>query len=116
MAEMSGIGTDTKLIWLVRPNIQLLFLDEQFWVKYTLLKANSINTKEFAHRFVVGLGSWWNINFAYTTGNSGIYRNSQGNFEIFMSWNLDKKQNPDKTKRAIPCSKKLKKGFTKLFK
>lgn len=116
MAEMSGIGTNTKLVWLLRPNIQLLFLDEQFWIKYTLLKANSLNTNEFAHRFVVGLGSWWNINFAYTTGNSGMYRNSQGNFELFMSWNLDKKQNPDKTKRAIPCSKKLKKGFTKLFK
>lgn len=116
MAEISGIATNTKPMWLVRPNIQLLFLDEQFWIKYTILKANSIKTNEFAHRFTVGLGSWWNLNFAYTTGNSGIYRNSQGNFELFMSWNLDKKENPDKTKRAIPCSRKLRNGFTKIFK
>lgn len=115
MAEMSGLSSNTKLMWLLRPNIQILFLDEQFWIKYTLLKANSINTNEFAHRFVVGLGSYWSINFAYTFGNSGIYRNSQGNFELFMSWNLDKKQNPDKTKRGIPCSTKFKKK-TKLFK
>lgn len=114
MGEISGFPGNTKPIWFLRPNIQVLFLDEQFWIKYTLLKANSLNTNEYAHRFVMGIGSWWNINFAYTFGNSAIYRNSQGNFELFMSWNFDKKRNPDKTKRAIPCPK-FKKGLN-LFK
>lgn len=105
--ELSGLEAKQKIMWLARPNVQLLFLDESFWLKYTLIKNNSLEPLEFAHRFLVGgFSKTVNLNFAYTVGNSQLYKNSQGNFELFIIWTFDKNN-----ERAFSSKKDKKKAL-----
>ena len=109
LMEASGVFDKYQVLWMMRPNVTALFANEQFWVGYSVLKSNSLIQSEFAQRFLLGFKvAMLDINLAYTFGNSQIYSNSQGNFEIFIHYDFG--GNDSNKKRAFQKSNACESG------
>lgn len=118
MFECSGLfNPNEKFMWLTKPNIEFLFWEDKIWAEYTLIYGNSLNRSEFANRILVGAGTHLNLSFAYTFGNSKLYTNSQGNFELIVVYDInrrekDKKNNKYKGSASCKSVFKLPKSYS----